>query len=180
MNQYVVFLRGINVGGHNLLKMQDVRQIFTLLGFENVTSYKASGNILFESNLKPTEIVRIIKQKFQAELGRELVLFLRTSSKIKDLIKHDPFKERTADPSKLYVTFIPEEAPTGIDLPLWSKNKDVEVFFVSEGEAFSQTFLHKGRYGAPNNLIEKMFNLPATTRNWNTLQGIYDKFIRDY
>ena len=55
MTLYVAFLRGINVGGRNLLKMQDVRQRFSALGLANVSSYKASGNNLYETDMKIEE-----------------------------------------------------------------------------------------------------------------------------
>jgi uncharacterized protein (DUF1697 family) len=62
LTQYVAFLRGINVGGHNLVKMEDLRQLFLSLGFNNVKSYINSGNIIFEtseidSNALPKEFI---------------------------------------------------------------------------------------------------------------------------
>ena len=180
MTVYVAFLRGINVGGRNLLKMQDVRQRFSDIGFGRVSSYKASGNILFETDMKPDDIVKKTKGNLLKLSGRDLEVFLRTSSQIREIIELGPFREREADPSKLYVTFIPITQLKEVKLPLWSKNEDVELILLRECEFFSQTFQHKGRYGAPNKLIENEFTLQATTRNWNTIRGIHEKIIRDY
>lgn len=179
MTMYVAFLRGINVGGRNLLKMQDVRQEFNDLGFDNVSSYKASGNILFEANTKPDDAVKSIKTMLHNLSGRALEVFLRAALQIDEILELDPFKGREVDPSKLYITFIPNELSEGPMLPLWSRNKDVEIFLVKDSEVYSQTYLHRGSYGAPNKFIEKEFNVPATTRNWNTIRGIHEKFIRD-
>ncbi|MHA2150554.1 MAG: DUF1697 domain-containing protein [Candidatus Thorarchaeota archaeon] len=177
---FVAFLRGINVGGRNLLKMQDVRQSFTELGFVNVSSYKASGNILFETEMEPEDIVSQVKGELRKLSGKDLEVFLRTSSQIKGIIELAPFKGRNADQSKLYVTFILDLPVNEVELPLWSRNRDVEIILSRDCELFSQTFQHKGRYGAPNKLVEKEFNQPATTRNWNTLIGIHERIIRDY
>ena len=49
MPRYVAFLRGINVGGH-IVKKEKLRETFTSLGFQNVTTYKQSGNVIFESS----------------------------------------------------------------------------------------------------------------------------------
>ncbi len=180
MTLYVAFLRGINVGGRNLLKMEDVRQRFTNLGFANVSSFKASGNILFETDMKPDDIVKSIKVELYKLSGRELEVFLRTSSQIREIVDLNPFKGRNADFRNLFVTFIPNKLAEEVNLPIWSRNKDVEIFLVRSGEVFSQTFLYKERYGAPNKLVENKFNLPATTRNWNTVRGIHEKVIPNY
>lgn len=180
MTLHVVFLRGINVGGRNLLKMQEVRQRFADLGFGNVSSYKASGNILFETDVKPDDIVKKVKEDLLELSGRDLEVFLRTSSQIRKIIELNPFKGREADSSKLYITFIPHKTSEEVKLPLWSRNNDVEIILARNGEVFSQTFLHKGRFGAPNKFVENEFEVPATTRNWNTIRGIHEKFIREY
>ena len=177
---YVAFLRGINVGGRKLLKMQDVRQRFSNIGFRKVTSYKASGNILFETDMKPDDVVSIVKEGLLELSGQKLEVFLRSSTQITEVIELDPFRGREADPSKLYVTFIPVAQLKEVKLPLWSKNKDVELILLREYEFFSQTFQHKGRYGSPNKLVENEFQVPATARNWNTVRGIHEKIIRDY
>ncbi len=180
MTLYVAFLRGINVGGSNLLKMQDVRKRFTDLGFANVSSYKASGNILFETEMKPDDVVNSIKRALYRLSGRELEVFIRTSSQIREIVDLDPFKGRNADLRKLFVTFIPNNQTKEVNLPIWSRNKDVEIFLARSEEVFSQTFLHKERYGVPNKLVENKFNLRATTRNWNTIKGIHEKVIPNY
>lgn len=50
MVRYVAFLRGINVSGKNIIKMEDLREIFDSLGFKNTTTYIQSGNVLFEAD----------------------------------------------------------------------------------------------------------------------------------
>jgi uncharacterized protein (DUF1697 family) len=48
--RYVALLRGINVGGRTLVKMADVKACFERLGFDGVSTYIASGNVLFETD----------------------------------------------------------------------------------------------------------------------------------
>ncbi|MHA2384497.1 MAG: DUF1697 domain-containing protein, partial [Candidatus Thorarchaeota archaeon] len=170
----------INVGGRNLLKMQDVRQRFSALGLENVSSYKASGNILFGTDMNAEEIKSKVKDELRELSDRDLEVFLRTSSHIKGIIELNPFRGKEADPSKLYVTFIPMAQLKEVTLPLWSKNKDVEIILLRDCEFFSQTYQYKERYGAPNKFIENEFGVPATTRNWNTIIGIQERIIQDF
>ena len=180
MTLFVAFLRGINVGGRNLLKMQDVCLSFSDLGFEKVSSYKASGNILFETDMKQDDIVKKVKDELLKLSGRDLEIFLQTSSQIREIIELDPFKGRKVDPSKTYITFISQKPSEEVKLPLWSRNNDVEITLVRNSEVFSRTFLHKGRFGAPNKYVENEFEVTATTRNWNTIRGIHEKIIQDY
>ena len=57
MTKYVAFLRAINVGGHTIIKMADLKQIFESLGLENVQTYIQSGNVIFESDEEDTAYI---------------------------------------------------------------------------------------------------------------------------
>lgn len=80
MTLYAAFIRGINVGGHNLLKMKEICQIFASLGFKNVSSYKQTGNILFESNSDPNTLSNRIQKELNQSTGKNVEIFLQTSS----------------------------------------------------------------------------------------------------
>ena len=82
--------------------------------------------------------------------------------------------------AKLYVTFIPTKTQIDLALPLQSPQKDVELFLAANSNLFSQAYPRKGRYGTPNKFIEKELQVPATTRNWNTIKVISEILNRDY
>lgn len=180
MAVYVAFLRGINVGGRNLLKMKDICQKFESIGLEKVSSFRASGNILFISELESIDVGDRTKEELRKLVERDIEVFLRTSSQIEEIMKLNPFRERESSSAKQFVTFIPTEIQTDLILPFFSPHRDVELFLVANGNLFSQAQLRKGRYGAPNKIIEKELNVPATTRNWNTIKGISEILKRDY
>ena len=179
MAVYVAFLRGINVGGRNLIRMKDVCQKFEAIGLEKVSSFRASGNILFISELESADVVDRTKEELRKLVERDAEVFLRTSSQIEEIMKLDPFRERESSSSKLYVTFIPSTIQIDFTLPLYTPHKDVELFLVDNGNLFSQAQRRKGRYGAPNNFIEKDLQVSATTRKGNTLKGIFQSLKRD-
>ncbi|MFW9798467.1 MAG: DUF1697 domain-containing protein [Candidatus Thorarchaeota archaeon] len=174
----MAFLRGINVGGRNILKMQEVRRGFVDLGFSDVSSFKASGNILFETEDRPEKVTQLISERLCEISGRDIGVFLRSSKQIVELLEVAPFEGRQADASKLYVTFLPSKYSPSNAMQMWSKNRDVEIIKVTESEVYSQTFLYKGRYGAPNKFIEDQLDISATTRNWNTVKGVHEKLIQ--
>ncbi|MCW4042501.1 MAG: DUF1697 domain-containing protein [Candidatus Bathyarchaeota archaeon] len=172
MAKYVAFLRGINIIGHNILKMEELRQQINSLGFKNVSTYKQSGNIIFETSDKSNSINKKIQRELYRLLGVDVKVFLRTMIEVEEILQLNPFKKVKSNTSKLYVTFLPTELSRKPRLPLKSTNKDVEVILLRKCEAFSLAYKKKGRFGYPNNFIEKKFNILASTRNWKTIKGI--------
>jgi len=172
MTVYVAFLRGINVGGRNIIKMKEVTKKLESLNLEGVTSFRASGNLLFSSKLGLEDVRAIIQLGVKELASNDIGVFLRTSSQMDEIMKLQPFKGREVPSAKLYVTFVPLTKTFSIPFPFKSKHEDVEVFLIENSNIFSQAYERKGRYGAPNNIIEKELNVLATTRNWNTIKGI--------
>jgi uncharacterized protein (DUF1697 family) len=62
MPKYVAFLRGINVGGRNIVKKETLNEAFTSLGYEHVSVWKQSGNIIFETDKTDLEEIKIAIQ----------------------------------------------------------------------------------------------------------------------
>lgn len=91
---------------------------------------------------------------------------------VEEIVQLNPFKKVKSRTAKLFVTFLPPELSRKHRLPLKSTNKDVEVILLRKCEAFSLAYPKKGRFGYPNNFIEKRFNVLASTRNWKTIKGI--------
>jgi len=174
MIKYFAFLRAINVGGKNLIKMDTLKRIFESVGFKNVRTYIQSGNIVFETAERSKEkIIKKTEKELHKYVGEDVLVFLRTFSEVEALVKYNPFgKIITAPRTKLYVSFINDELKTKPKLPLLSDKKDVEVIAVKNCEVYCITKEINGRFGFPNNFVEKEFGIPATTRNWNTINKI--------
>ncbi|MHA1939013.1 MAG: DUF1697 domain-containing protein, partial [Candidatus Thorarchaeota archaeon] len=82
---YVALIRGINIFTHNRLKMQQICQLFTECGFINVSSYKQSGNILFESDTSQQLITTMLENAFRRQLGKPITVFIRTVSHLRKM-----------------------------------------------------------------------------------------------
>jgi uncharacterized protein (DUF1697 family) len=173
MIKYVAFLRGVNVGGHKLIKMEELRRACASLGFKNVKTYIQSGNVIFETSETSSHLLTArIEKELHRLLGYEVTVFLRTTLEVEEIVKHDPFKGLKFADVKMYVTFLSEELNARPKLPLLSSTKDVEVFQIRNREAFSLSRKKNGRFGFPNNLIEKELGVLATTRTWTTVGKI--------
>jgi uncharacterized protein (DUF1697 family) len=172
---YVALLRGINLGGHKIVKMEQLRQAFADLGFEDVKSYIQSGNVVFKAPLRPCEsLAKQIEEKVQQQFGFPVLVVVKTADEIGEVIKNNPLlKEEGIDPSKLHVTFLscaPEKSAF--------KTLDALAAAPDQFRCSSQAIYihcpngyHETKLG--NNLLGKMLKVGTTTRNWKTVNQLY-------
>jgi len=174
MKRYVAFLRGINVSGQKLLKMEYLKEEFLSCGFKNVSTFIQSGNIIFdviESNAGT--LANDIEDHLLRTLGYKVQVLLRTFQELTDMVKSKPFRKfETVENIKLYVTFLTTEPDKKFILPMISPKNDIEVFASNKLDFYCISRQQNGSFGFPNVFIEKEFRVPATTRNWNTIRKI--------
>jgi uncharacterized protein (DUF1697 family) len=177
MPEYVVFLRGINVGGNKPMKMDALRRELDSAGFENVRTVLTSGNVLFEAegSDRPA-ILKQVKDRLKTAFGREVSVILRSAREIADLVDADPFQPVKITPeTRLYVTFLTGKSPGSLKAP-FETPEGAKVLRVTRGEICAAIELSPGA-GTPElmKFIEKEFGRDVTTRNWNTILKIRDK-----
>ncbi len=176
MLRFVAFLRGINVGGHIVTK-EKLKEAFSSIGFQNVSTYKQSGNVIFETDLaNPQEIKDKIEEKLRKTLGYDVAVFVRMIPQLKRIIDLDPFEGQTAEGASFLVTFLPTQFSTfPLVLPLTIPKSTAQVLSAKGTEVFSVT--HGGGEGAlPNSFLEKKLKLKASTRNMNIIREIVEKY----
>ena len=176
MIKYAAFLRAINVGGKNLIKMDELKKVFESLGLKNVFTYIQSGNVTFESSaMNENVLAKKIENQLHKNLSDDVLVFIRSFEQLNSIDKSDPFKKLTFKaPQKLYITFLKDEQKQKIKLPYLSVKKDVEIIQIKNREIYCITSEINGSYGFPNLFVEKEFGVKATTRNWNTIIKIND------
>jgi uncharacterized protein (DUF1697 family) len=89
-NRFVALLRGINVGGRNLISMADLRDAFEAEGYSNATTYIQSGNVLFETDAARGSLEKELEAMLQRRLGVELVVVVRSHSQVRNLVAKSP------------------------------------------------------------------------------------------
>jgi uncharacterized protein (DUF1697 family) len=168
MTRYVAFLRGINVGGHKIVKKEKLQEAFTALGLMDVSTFKQSGNVIFETDTKDAEVIRrAIEQKLSQLMGSDVGVFLRTISQLEEIIKNNPFPNAEEGASFL-VTFMRDKQPNSTVRVAIPKST-AEIIQTKDFEAYSITRGH-GDGAKPNPYIEAKFKTQATTRNLNTIK----------
>lgn len=174
MVKYAAFLRGINVGGRKVT-MEDLQQVFESLGFKDVKTFIASGNVVFESDSSDsTSLTYNIEQKLKTQFGFDIAIMLRSLEDLQALASADPFKGVASDSkTKLYVTFLTDKPEARLGLPYKHPDKNFTIVRLSDTEACSVLTLSSGT-GTTDlmKFLEKQFGKNITTRNWNTIQKL--------
>ena len=172
---YIAMLRGINVGGHKKVPMKQLQQSVEALGFEQVKTYIQSGNLIFKAKGASSDVCRKIERAIRDDFGFEVPVVCRTPAELLTTIQGNPFStEKGFDLAKLCVAFLsgpPEAAALKKLNPLVTKSDRYhccrkEVYLYCPDGA-SETKL-------TNNAIEKALALRATSRNWNTVNKLYE------
>ncbi len=168
-SNYIAFLRGINIGGHQV-KMEQLRDLFRGLGFTSVRSYIQTGNVFFETTENDrARLAHKIEQHLYAALGYEVPTFLRTIAEVEHAVQLNPFKGVEATPdTRFLITFIPQPLPDDFKLPLSSPKGDFEILHSTSGEVFIVMRLLNGRPSNPAVYIEKTCKVKTTTRFFGT------------
>src|SRR6266849_1862580 len=166
MPAYIAMLRGINVSGQKIIKMDNLRALCGDLGFRNVETYVQSGNVVFQTAIEsPLDISKRMGGKILQSFGFEAPVVVRTSKEMRDVIANNPFlKEKDVDSSKLHITFLSESAPKGSAKKLGELSTSPDRFYAALREIYLYCPSGYGRTKLSNSAIEKALSMRATTR----------------
>lgn len=170
-HQYAAFLRGINVGGRTIIKMEDLRKTFEALGFTGVKTVLASGNVIFDAEEEDlAALSRTIAGRLSEMLGRDIIVIVRPMEDLRELVARHPFDGIDITPeTRLFVTFLSERAE-GRDTPGESVSNGYRILSVSDGIVYSTLEGISGFGGAElMGAMEKKYGKKLTTRTWETI-----------
>lgn len=167
-------LRGINVSGHNMISMPDLKKLYESLSFQNVVTYVQSGNVIFDSPIKDIpKLASQIESQIKKVFNYSVPVVIRNKDDLHRIISGNPFIKRKEDPAKLHVTFLPA-SPASVDInKLTLPPNETDEFIIKDKEIFIFCPNGYGRTKLNNNFFEKKLNLSATTRNWNSVNALF-------
>jgi uncharacterized protein (DUF1697 family) len=173
MPKYLALLRGINVGGNTMIKMETLREVFASIGFENVRTYINSGNVAFETRkTSDTKLVKAISDAIEGKFGKKIAVMVRSADEIEEIIENNPFQGQVDNDKDLHVFFLAN--------PLTAEQNDLLASMVNDNEQIEargrtlycmlkisivDSFVGKG-------FIDKKLKIPATARNWRTVKKL--------
>lgn len=182
MTTHLALLRGINVSGHNMIKMDALQKMLENMGFTNVMTYIQSGNVFVTTEDDNAASVGFkIKQEIFKVFGYDVPTIVINKEDLESCFVINPFlKEKEVDHKKLYVAFVSKELrPENLSDLKISQFKPDEAH-IHQNKIFIKYAVGAGKTRLDQKYIEKKLNVTATIRNWNTttqLLKIYQEMI---
>jgi uncharacterized protein (DUF1697 family) len=181
MSRYAAFLRGMNVGGHRI-SSGDLRARFEKLGFGDVSTFRASGNVIFAAAPEPlTEMAARIEDGLEASLGYAVPVFLRTAVEVRAIAAHQPFPQPliAASQGKLQVAMLsaPPAAQARKEVLALASDEDRlafgdhELYWLPSGGILDSVLDF-------NKAIGQLLG-PITTRTKNTVEQVAAKYFAE-
>jgi uncharacterized protein (DUF1697 family) len=173
MTRWIALLRGINVGGNNILPMAELRGDLESLKLENVRTYIQSGNVIFDSTVRTaTSLTEKIGGRIEKQYGFRPHLLIFDRKTLQAAIKSNPFPKAVADPKTLHFFFLDEPA-TDPDLEALDSAKTPTESYKLTDRVF---YLHApdgiGRSKLAAN-AEKYLGVVTTARNYRTVDKLF-------
>ena len=175
MRRYIAFLRGINVGGHRV-KMDRLRALFEEMGFADVSTFIASGNVIFSASSNDVASLSArIEQCLAERLGYDVATFIRTPAELAAIAAFEPADAGRGEPSasSLYVVLLQAPAADDLRSTLSGLSSEMdefqfagsEIYWLIQGKITESRFFgrefEKATRGVPN-----------TTRNIKTIRRL--------
>lgn len=173
---YVLLLRGINVGGKNRVPMEDLRSMLTEIGFTEVRTYIASGNVIVESPLDAAEVQTLVEQQlprhfdFDSSLIRVHVL---TASQFQKVVEQRP--DGFGDEAETYhydVIFL-MKITAAEALKAFSPREDVDRVWAGNGVVYSSRLSAARTKSRLNRVMSSSLYASMTIRNWRTTTRLH-------
>ena len=171
--RYVALLRGINLGGANQMKMDDLKAVFSELDFKNVKSYINSGNLAFDTTkTSEPKLIDKIEAAVENKFGRRVHVMIREQKDIERLLQNNPFDGQFESHKHMHVLFLKEPMPAEKEKLLRVSALPGEQYEVRGREVFN--LLPNGVAGSllTKGFFEKKPVVPYTGRNWRTVEAL--------
>jgi len=167
----ISMLRGVNVGGHNKIKMEELRALYEDLGFKDPRSYIQSGNVVFETNARNlVALTEKIEKAIEKTFGFRPAVILRTADDLRAVVARNPFADREGiEPNKLLVTFLPGDPGREAREKVLAIKTDPEELRIDGRELYIYFPNGAGTSKLSIPLIDRTLKMSGTSRNWNSV-----------
>jgi uncharacterized protein (DUF1697 family) len=169
VTRYVALLRGINVGGKNLIRMPALKACFEEHGFERVATYIQSGNVLFESELAPAGLTHRIETMLAASFDYVPTVVVRSRRQMRGIVERAPKGFGSKATTYRYdVIFLKEPLTAKAALQHTPTNPAVDAAHAGTGVLYFSRLTAKATQSRLNKIIGSPIYASVTIRNWNT------------
>lgn len=167
----ICMLRGVNVGGHNKIKMDVLKALCVSLKLKDPQTFIQTGNVIFrteESDL--ATLTKRIGDAIQKKIGFRPEVILRTAKELREVIKRNPFAKREGiEPGKLLVMFLAADPGKPAREQALTIATEPEEMHIIRREVYIYFLNGQGRSKLPWPKIERTLGTSGTGRNWNSV-----------
>ncbi len=160
MIRYVALLRAVNVGGTGTLPMSELKAMCETAGFENVRTYIASGNVLFDSKLSEKSVGKVLQQRLVDYAGKPVGVLVRTADEMARVLADNPFPD---EPGNRVVAIFLNSVPAATTLQEVTGRKDERLALGRR-----EIYVHYGD-GMADSRLRIPIASAGTSRNMNTV-----------
>jgi uncharacterized protein (DUF1697 family) len=171
----VALLRAVNVGGR-VIKMDELRRVFETLDLENVRTFIASGNVIFESAVDRSTLETMIERGLQKAFKYPIATFVRSAEEMVAAAGQSPFAARDLEGSGLYVTFHKRALSRAEASKVEAMRTKDDDFAVVGCEVYWLRRRMSERMGEPFPTFGKAFDVPGTMRSITTVKKLAAKY----
>jgi uncharacterized protein (DUF1697 family) len=176
MTVVISMLRGVNVGGHNKIKMEALKAVYKALKLRDAQTYVQSGNVIFATNERDlARVAKRIEDGIEKKFGFRPDVILRTATEMRDVVARNPFaKRRGIEPGKLLVSFLASDPGEEAREKVRQMKCDPEELRIEERELYIYFSNGSGRSKLSLAKLEKVLKTPITGRNWNSVTKVLE------
>lgn len=174
MKTNISILRGINVSGKNLIKMNSLKEMYESRGFRNVTTYIQSGNVVFQSvETNLGELEQVISESILKRFAATVPVLVREVSELKNILDQNPLLQEIKDDiTKLHISFLSKAPERQFLENIDNSGYLPDRFFIMERTIYLFCPNGYGKTKLSNNFFENKLKVSATTRNLRTLMEL--------
>jgi uncharacterized protein (DUF1697 family) len=175
VKSYVALLRAVNVSGQNKVAMAELRAHLSRAGYQDVTTYVQSGNVVLQAAPTPEpKLVGALEREIRRGFGLTITVLVRTKEQLREIRSANPFVKRGADTGSLYVTFLATKPTAAQVKELATKTVGPDEAIVRGREIFLCCPNGYGRTKLNNAFFERQLGVKTTTRNWKTVTKLLE------
>jgi len=178
MTKYIALLKAINVGGHTV-KMDPLKNLFEKIRFENVETFIASGNVVFETKSQSVDsIKKKIETELEKSLGYKVATFIRTTKELKEIAEHKPFTEfdLNNEQNSLYIGFLDNQPNKDSQKKVLALSDKANEFHFNKTELYWLCRKNFSDSGITGKTLEKALGMETTIRNSTTIRKMVARF----
>ncbi len=177
MARYVALLRGINVGGKNIIPMADLRCSFEKMGFEDVSTYIQSGNVFFEGgpDMQATALTSRIEAGLKASFGYDASLVLRTVRQLRSIVEGAPPGFGSDPDYRVDVAFLKAPLTAKAALRDVPTNPEVDRVIPGPGVLYLSRVAAQASKSRLSRLSSRAIYRQMTIRNWPTTTTLLER-----